>query len=175
MIREEDIREEKIIEVAKSMMVAARTAPKARGRDNLVINLIIKEDILLLSKKMEEIYNENNQAFFLRDSQNILNAKAIVLIGTKLEVLGLNCGLCGYPTCEEKSEHKTTPCVFNANDLGIAIGSAVSIAADNRIDNRVMFSAGLAAKELGFFGEDTGFGFAIPLTSNGKNPFFDRQ
>ena len=175
MIREEDIREEKIIEIAKSMMVAARTAPKARGRDNLVINLIIKEDILLLSKKMEEIYNENNQAFFLRDSQNILNAKAIVLIGTKLEVLGLNCGLCGYPTCEEKSEHKTTPCVFNANDLGIAIGSAVSIAADNRIDNRVMFSAGLAAKELGFFGKDIGFGFAIPLTSNGKNPFFDRQ
>lgn len=175
MFSEEEIREEKIIDIAKSMMIAARTSPKARGRDNLIISLITKNEIIILSNKMKEMYKENNQGFFLRDSESVLNAQAIVLIGTKLEVLGLDCGLCGFESCEDKSNSPNTPCVFNSNDLGIAIGSASSIASDNRVDNRVMFSAGMAAKELGFFGKDIGIGFAIPLSSMGKNPFFDRQ
>ena len=48
--KEEDIRENHILEVAKSIMIAARTAPKARGIDNLVIVTITKEDITKLSE-----------------------------------------------------------------------------------------------------------------------------
>jgi len=173
--KEEDIREDHILEVAKSIMTAARTAPKARGIDNLVILTITKDDIIKLSEKTKQMFEENNQQFFLRDSQTILNAKAIVLIGTKNSPIGLNCGLCGYPTCIEKTEKSNCPCVFNSHDLGIAIGSATSIAADNRVDSRVMYSVGLAAKELNLFGEDIDFGFAIPLSVSGKSPFFDRQ
>ncbi len=172
--KEEDIRENHILEVAKSIMIAARTAPKARGIDNLVIVTITKEDIIKLSEKTLEMYEQNNQSFFLRDSQTILNSKAIVLIGTKNSPLGLNCGLCGYPTCAEKIEKSNCPCVFNSHDLGIAVGSATSIAADNRVDSRVMYSVGAAAKKLGFFGQDIAFGFAIPLSVSGKSPFFDR-
>lgn len=172
--KEEDIRENHILEVAKSIMIAARTAPKARGRDNLVIVTITKDDIIKLSDKTLKMYEENNQSFFLRDSQTILNAKAIVLIGTKSNPLELDCGLCGYPTCAEKIEKSNCPCVFNSHDLGIAIGSATSIAADNRVDSRVMYSVGAAAKALGYFGKDIDFGFAIPLSVSGKSPFFDR-
>ncbi len=175
MIREEDIREEKIIEIAKLMMIAARTAPKGRGRDNLVIGLIEKSRIQDLANKMKEIHKRNNQAFFLRDSDNILNAQAIVIIATKTEVLGLDCGLCGFDTCEEKQENPDTPCAFNNADLGIAVGSAVSVASTHRADNRIMFSAGQAANELGLLGPDIGMAIAIPLASYGKNPFFDRQ
>lgn len=174
LYKEEEIRKSHIFEVAKSMMIAARTAPKARGKDNLVISVITGDHVIELSNKMKEMFEENNQAFFLRDSENILLSDAVVLIGTKLVVAGLNCGLCGYKTCEEKEENKLCPCVFNSHDLGIAIGSATSIAADNRVDNRVMFSAGQAARELGFFTQEIGFGFAIPLSAMGKNPFFDR-
>jgi glycerol-3-phosphate dehydrogenase subunit C len=39
-------------------------------------------------------------------------------------------------------------CAFNSHDLGIAVGSAVSIAADFHADNRVMYSLGKAAVEL---------------------------
>lgn len=172
--KEEEIREDYSLEIAKSMMIAARTAPKARGIDNLIIRTITKEDIIKLSEKTKEIYKENNKEFFLRDSQTILSAKAIVLIGTKNSPIDLNCGLCGYNTCEEKIKETNCPCVFNSSDLGIAIGSAVSIAADNRVDNRIMYSIGVAAKELGYFGEDIDFGFAIPLSVSGKSPFFDR-
>ena len=60
-------------------------------------------------------------------------------------------------------------------DLGIAIGSAVAAAADGRVDNRVLFSAGRAAMSLGLMGEDVRMVMAIPLSVKGKNPFFDRK
>jgi uncharacterized ferredoxin-like protein len=60
------------------------------------------------------------------------------------------------------------------NDLGIAIGSAVSVAADHRVDNRVMYSIGKAAKELKLLGEEASIIFGIPLSASGKSPFFDR-
>jgi uncharacterized ferredoxin-like protein len=59
-------------------------------------------------------------------------------------------------------------------DLGIAIGSAVSVAADNRIDNRVMFSAGRAGMNLKFLGGTARQVIGIPLAAKGKSPFFDR-
>ena len=40
-------------------------------------------------------------------------------------------------------------CAFSVTDLGIAVGSAVSLAADNRMDNRVLFSAGKGAARMG--------------------------
>ena len=54
--KEEDIRENHILELAKSIMIAARTAPKARGRDNLVIVTITKDDIIKLSDKTLKMY-----------------------------------------------------------------------------------------------------------------------
>ncbi|MEA4966539.1 MAG: ferredoxin domain-containing protein [Bacteroidaceae bacterium] len=48
------------------------------------------------------------------------------------------------------------------------------MAADNRIDSRAMYSVGIAAKELGFYGEEVAYGFAIPLSVSSKSPFFDR-
>ena len=59
-------------------------------------------------------------------------------------------------------------------DVGIAIGAACSKIADFRLDSRVMFSAGWAAKRLDILnGAD--LVFAIPLSSTSKNPFFDRK
>jgi uncharacterized ferredoxin-like protein len=66
-------------------------------------------------------------------------------------------------------------CAFNSGDLGIAIGSAVSRAADLRIDNRVLYSAGKAAVELELLGEDIVLAYGLPLSITGKNPFFDRK
>ena len=59
-------------------------------------------------------------------------------------------------------------------DLGIAVGSAVSIAADRRIDNRVFFTAGKAASRLGLLGEAKLI-MGIPLAVAGKSPFYDRE
>jgi uncharacterized ferredoxin-like protein len=66
------------------------------------------------------------------------------------------------------------PCVFNTGDLGIAIGSAVSIAADHRVDNRVMYSVGQAVLEMGLFPPEVKIAYGIPLSATSKSPFFDR-
>jgi len=56
--------------------------------------------------------------------------------------------------------------------LGIALGSAVKTAADLNIDNRMLYTMGAAAKELGLLDADVFIG--IPLSVSGKNILFDR-
>ena len=139
---ERDIRHEHILNVARQMMTAARTAPKGKGIDIIEVALVTGEDIKILSDKMIAMVEEHGMKFFLRDADNILSAECIVLIGTREQAQGLNCGHCGYATCAARAEG--VPCALNSIDVGIAIGSACATAADMRVDTRVMFSAGLA-------------------------------
>ncbi|MGB4438846.1 MAG: ferredoxin domain-containing protein [Sedimentibacter sp.] len=59
--------------------------------------------------------------------------------------------------------------------MGIAIGSAASIAMDERVDNRIMHSVGIAAADLKLLGEETKIVYGIPLYIGSKNVFFDRK
>ena len=170
---ERDIRKELVIQAAHRMMVAARTAPKGKGVDILEIALVTDEDKQRLSEEMLRIADEKEMKFFLRDSDNILQADAVVIIGTRQKPQGLNCAHCGFATCESKPS--ATPCAINSVDLGIAIGSACAKAADLRVDTRVMFSAGLAAQRLDMLGDDCTCVLAIPVSATTKNPFFDRK
>ncbi len=176
MIQEEEIRDNMVIRIAEEMLTAARTAPKARGVDNLVLAMATGNDIELIAKKMEEIGNRpDGTPSFTRDAGNIRNAQAIILLGTRIKSQGVKlCGRCGFKNCDEKDKHPDFPCTFNTGDLGIAIGSAVSVAMDHRVDNRVMYTIGEALRELKLLGEDVKIAFGIPLSVSAKNPFFDR-
>ncbi|MFA5161543.1 MAG: DUF2148 domain-containing protein [Elusimicrobiales bacterium] len=175
VITEEHLREQTLKLAAQKMLLAARTAPKARGTDNIICAVIDGPDIARLADKMEELGRRQNRQFMLRDASNIRrHAGAVVLIGSKIAPLGLDCGFCGWPTCAEKETHPAAPCAFNTGDLGIAVGSAACAAADFRADNRIMLSAGRAAAELGLLGPEAKIIYGIPLSATGKNPFFDR-
>lgn len=169
---ERDIRHEHILNVARQMMTAARTAPKGKGIDIIEVALVTGEDIKILSDKMIAMVEEHGMKFFFRDADNILSAECIVLIGTREQAQGLNCGHCGYTTCVARAEE--IPCALNSIDVGIAIGSACATAADMRVDTRVMFSAGLAAQQLDWL-KDCKMVMAIPVSASSKNPFFDRK
>lgn len=174
---EQELREDAIFEIAKKMMTAARTAPKAHGTDNIVIALLKEDGIKEVSEKLKEMVRRDNLPdFFLRDAVNILSAKAMVILGTRIAAMGLSpCGMCGFSSCAEKNKHPKHPCVFNTGDLGIAIGSAVSVAMDSRCDNRIMYTVGQALLEMRVFGEEVKIIYGIPLSISGKNPFFDRK
>ncbi|UMZ75153.1 ferredoxin domain-containing protein [Natranaerofaba carboxydovora] len=162
-------------QVAELICVAARTAPKGKGVDNIVTAVISDESLEKLQKEMYRIADEEGAEFFRRDAGCLENTPYIVLIGTKIEPVGVApCGYCGYLNCKENKKNNGI-CAFNTGDLGIAIGSAVSKAADFRVDNRVLFTAGKAALNLGFLGEEVKIAYGIPLTSSGKNIFFDRE
>lgn len=166
----------KVIEqIAELMCLAARTAPKARGLDLLEVAIIKGDKLKKLSEKMLKIGEKENNRTFLRDGDNILQAAALVLLGTRTQYLGLKlCGFCGYSGCAE-AEKANAVCAFNTGDLGIAVGSAVSVAMDHRVDNRIMYSAGKAAIDMGLMGTEVKVAYGIPLSATGKNPFFDRK
>jgi len=159
--------------VATLMCVAAKTAPKAKGIDNIVTALIDKQDKQKLVDTMREIAKDFNHEIFNRDAEGIEKCPILVLIGTKISPINLKvCGLCGFNNCVECVE-KGAICIFNPGDLGVAVGSAVAIAADNRVDNRIMYTAGFAAIKLKLLGEEVKIAYGIPLSVTGKNPFFD--
>lgn len=169
---EREIRHEYVLQAVRQMMTAARTAPKGKGIDIIEVAMVTDEDIKRLSEELVIMSGETGLKFFLRDADNILQAEAIMIAGTRQQVQGLNCAHCGFPTCVEKPE--AVPCAINSVDLGIAVGSACATASDLCLDTRVMFSAGMAAQRLGMLG-DCKCVMAIPVSASSKNPFFDRK
>jgi uncharacterized ferredoxin-like protein len=175
IINEKEIKEAHVLEIGKQMMIAARTAPKGKGVDNLEAILVSGTDLEVLADAMDASVQRHGRQFFHRDAANIRQAQAVVVLGTRLSTMNLNCGYCGYATCEAKIRAgENYPCAFPINDLGIAVGSACATAADLRVDSRVMFSAGTTAMELGWLGTEVKAAFAIPISATSKSPFFDR-
>ena len=170
---ERDTRRERLLQVANEMMTAARTAPKGKGFDIIEVALITGESIQELSNAMLAYSEKMGFKFVLRDAENILHAEAIVLIGTAQKTHSLNCGYCGFDTCAAKNEFPEVPCAINTVDVGIAIGSACSVAADHRVDSRVMFSVGRVAQELDWLPGCSSM-YGIPISCSSKSPFFDR-
>lgn len=167
--------EEVLLKLAEAICLAARTAPKAKGIDNLTTMVISGKEKDLVADKMDEIAKKYEHQGFTRDAKNVRQAKALILIGTKLAPIDLRlCGLCGNVNCAG-TRKKNDICIFNSLDLGIAIGSAVSKAMDMKIDNRIMYSVGWAAREMKLLDEENKIIIGIPLSATGKNPFFDRK
>lgn len=176
VITEEEYKDKSLETIAMLMCNAARTAPKAKGTDLIVTAIAKGTDITKLSDAMLKIQKEEGGSqSFVRDAEGIKKVNYIVLIGTKLAPINLKaCGYCGYKDCAAMEEAGAI-CAYNPGDLGIAVGSALSIAADLRADNRLMFSVGKAAIKLKMLGDEVKIAFGIPLSSTGKNPFFDRS
>ena len=161
--------------VADLMVSAAISAPKGSGRDTVVAMVVSGEEKDTLRDAMLELGKEYNEEFIVRDAGNVDRSICVVLIGCKSTPFGLdNCSMCGFKNCGEMKKAGTN-CVFNVTDLGIAVGSAVSIAADNRIDNRVMYSAGKGALKAGMLPTDVRIAYGIPLSLGSKSIFFDRN
>ena len=116
--------------------------------------------------------------------------------------VGLDCGACGYATCAdltaaykeasaghasggapvgggEEGHDETFPprfsgpvCAFRLLDMGIALGSAAKTAGVHNADNRIMYRAGIVARDMGLIEAECVM--AIPLSATGKSVFFDR-
>ena len=128
IINERETRKEYMLEAAKQIMLAARTAPKGKGVDIIEIITLSDEDIDAVSEELLRLAEKTGMKFLIRDSENIQSADAMIVIGTRQAPQGLNCAYCGYATCAEKPQD--TPCAINSIDVGIAIGSACAKAAD---------------------------------------------
>lgn len=172
ILNQRDDRHSAVIEAARRMLTAIRTAPKAKGNDLIEAAIVEGDDLRRLSEAMLELYAETQRPVYQRDAANILQGDAVVLVGIRRQPMGLNCGHCGYPTCGDKPADN--PCAFNAIDVGIAVGSACSVAADSRVDTRTLFSAGMGAMRLNLL-PDCRLVLAIAVSATSKSPYFDRK
>ncbi len=166
--------------VADLMEVAARTAPKGVGKDFIEIKVLSEEERKAVGNEMMKMSAEPARPGFDRDGQNVLDSDGLILIGLlPHKGAGLNCGACGFPTCGEMESHPCNVdfiggnCAIRLLDLGIAMGSAVKMASELNVDNRIMYRVGVAARRLGLSKAQIVHG--IPLSATGKNIFFDRQ
>lgn len=170
---------------AQLMAAAARTAPKAGGKDLLEIVVIDNpEDLKRVAARMAEYApRSTNEAFWNRDAANCAQAEAVLLVGlSKFSAAGYDCGTCGFPTCKEFVQSRqarskelgyTGPhCAMRLMDVGCALASAAKSASILSVDNRVQQRVGAAARDLGYIEAEVVMG--IPLGIYGKSPFHDR-
>ncbi len=170
------LEEQTILQTAARMCAAARTAPKAHGKDTLHAFVLTGEEKEKLALKMEEIGNremgEKMDTWHGRDADNVRAAQAVVLVGADKKQRGVpHCGFCGFNDCNGCKKNNGN-CGFAYVDLGIAVSSAVSTAALDKVDSRIMYSVGKAAAEMDFAPDCLWLG--IPISVSGKNIFFDR-
>ena len=87
----DEMERQAILATAARMCAAARTAPKAKGVDNILTMVLTGEEKKALAEKMREVAATGNPAvqFFLRDADNVDAAQALVLIGAKPARAGL--------------------------------------------------------------------------------------
>ena len=169
----------------KFMAAAARTAPKAGGKDFLEIVVVTAdEDLKRIAASMREYApRSTNEAFWMRDASNIENSQAVLLIGlAKPVTAGYDCGACGAPTCAEFAKTRkvvtkemgyTGPhCVMRMIDIGVALASAAKAASILSVDNRVQQRVGAAARALEIIKGEVVLG--IPVSITGKSIYFDR-
>lgn len=163
-------------QVVELMALAARTAPKAKGVDNLVVVAVRAKVKDQLAAEMRRIVQEDNGLpNFERDAGNVEKSAVVLLLGQRVKPLGPRpCGYCGFKDCEDNLKNGGL-CAISIGDLGIALGSAVSVAAAHHADNRIMFTLGRAAINLNLFDDrEVRIAYGIPVSVSAKSPFFDR-
>lgn len=173
-----EMEEKALMEVAALMCLAARTAPKTRAVDDVLAMVLTGEEKNKLAEQVDEIgrrdFGEEAPIWYGRDANNVRNADAVVLLGIYKKYRGVpHCSYCGFEdcsACKKAGGH----CAFLYTDLGVALSSAVMVASQHHVDNRIMWSVGKAAAELKL-GEEDVFWMGIPISVSGKNIFFDRQ
>jgi uncharacterized ferredoxin-like protein len=125
------------------MSIAGRTAPKSAGQDYVVIRIIEDDEVQALGEKMAEYGERTGKKDFDRDGKNVTDSDAVVLIG-----------------------------INDAKSVNLDCG-AVKTASILNVDNRIMYRAGVVAREMGLV--DADFVMGIPLSATGKSIYFDRK
>ena len=101
-----------VMDTARRMCAAARTAPKARGIDHIQTMVVTGEEMEALAAEMDRLGEELGVPSFIRDAKNIRESQAVVLIGTSITQRGLDCGYCGFPSCAACRDAEAT-CIFD--------------------------------------------------------------
>jgi uncharacterized ferredoxin-like protein len=176
------------------MALAARTAPKSFAMDCLEIQILSHDERQRIASKMRAMGENKSSAAktenkakalsldWNSDAETLERADGILLLGIRGTMTpGVNCGGCGFQTCADMSRASRPEgdfpgpfCMYRVLDLGIAVSSAVAVAAHHFLDNRMFQKIGAAAIKLGIMGQCAPI-LGIGVSCSAKNIFFDRK
>lgn len=170
-----ELENQAVMQTAARMCAAARTAPKAHGKDTLYTLVLTGEEKENLAMKMEQVgfkeMGEEMPTWYGRDANNVRAAQAVVLIGAEKKTRGVpHCGFCGFGDCAG-CKAAGGNCAFAYVDLGIAVSSAVMTAALDKVDSRIMYSIGKTAEIMNY--KENVIWLGVPVSVSGKDIFHD--
>lgn len=175
-----------IVETAELMCAASITAPKTKGINLLSVFYILPDEFNPLYDSLEQLSNKydhiRTQKPYKRDLETLRNTECLVVVSSKrklMDIAGCDaCGFYGEPNGCKAAAAAGATCAYNSKDLGIATCSAVLVAHQRFIDNRIIDTVGRAIINFKLYPEYTGGkafdAVCIGLSISGKNPFFDR-
>jgi len=120
--------EKAVNDIASLMLISAKTAPKAKGEDDVLFKIATKKEKDEITKRMRELAEERGKNW-KRDANCIDVAQSLVIVGVRgRKPIGLDCGACGM-TCEELKktlfenarDFQGPLCAFKILDLGIKL------------------------------------------------------
>ncbi|MEM2214875.1 MAG: DUF2148 domain-containing protein [Candidatus Nezhaarchaeales archaeon] len=138
------------------------------GIDVSIINSKRKKELM---KYMHQLAEELRDPLYEMDAQEIGKVNAILLIGLRDggEVAGMNCGACGFQSCDDMLNNRRAgllypgpTCIVKALCLGMVIGSFMKMYFTPYRDSLTMLRIGVAAKRLGFLKSDLVMGLLLP-------------
>ncbi|MEM4653413.1 MAG: DUF2148 domain-containing protein [Candidatus Nezhaarchaeales archaeon] len=138
--------------------------------DGIEISIIDGKRKKELMKYMYQLAEELRDPLYEVDAQKIEKVDAILLIGLRDggEVAGMNCGACGFPSCEDMLNNRRAgllfpgpTCIVKALRLGMTVGFFVKMHLTSYKDSMTMLRIGVAAKRLGFLKSDLVMGLLL--------------
>lgn len=123
-----------------------------------------------LAKYMYQLAEELRDPSCKADAREIRRAKAVILVGLRDggDVIGMNCGACGFPSCEDMLQSRVAgllfpgpTCVIKALELGAAVGLLTWSSPVLSRDRKAMVRIGVAAKRLGLVKSDVALGILL--------------
>ena len=92
--------EKAVNDIANFKLISAKTAPKAKGEDDVLFKIATEKEKDKIAKRMRELAEERGKNWE-RDANSIDTAQSLVIVGVRgRKPIGLDCGICGM-TCEE--------------------------------------------------------------------------
>ncbi|MEM0217571.1 MAG: DUF2148 domain-containing protein [Candidatus Nezhaarchaeales archaeon] len=123
-----------------------------------------------LMKYMYQLAEELRDPSYEADAQEIGKASCILLVGLRDggEVAWMNCGACGFSSCEDMLNNRKAgllfpgpTCIVKALCLGMTVGSFAKMCSAPHTNDMTMFRIGVAAKRLGFLKSDLVVGLLL--------------
>jgi uncharacterized ferredoxin-like protein len=133
----------------------------------VVVNGRQKEE---LAKYMYQLADELRDPSCKADAQEIRKAEAVLLLGLRNggDVVGMNCGACGFRSCEDMLQGRVAgllfpgpTCVLRVLDLGAATGLLIGSKLASTRDKKAMVRVGVAAKRMGLVKSDVVLGILL--------------